>query len=161
MMHIEPSSSLLRARRPIADPVRPCAQAAFQPRNHAELSPPSERGGPQRRGRPFRDAESCIFWTIKTLAAEAEGRASPPARDKTGKRPPAAAVCTPAEVVKCLDTLYRRRRIDLHHVRILRLWGHRGRAPSPDLPMEKGDWRVWREALDRLDWPLRSLGIVS
>ena len=91
------------------------------------------------------------MWMLRSLAAEAEG--SP--------RKAAPAICAPAEVVKCLDTLYRRRRIDLHHVRILRLWGHRGRAPDAANPMEKAEWRVWREALDRLDWPLRSLGIVS
>jgi hypothetical protein len=160
MMHIEQSTLPLRDRRPIAEPTPPRPRPCFQPRSRAELSPTSARGGPQRRGQPFRDAESCIFWTISALAAEAEGRAAPPG-DKAGRRPTAGSICTPMEVVKCLDTLYRRRRIDLHHVRILRLWGHRGRAPSPDLPMEKGDWRVWREALDRLDWPLRSLGILS
>ncbi len=91
------------------------------------------------------------MWTIKALAAEAEG--------KQRARP--VAICAPAEVVKCLDTLYRRRRIDLRHVRILRIWGHRGRAPDAANPMEKADWKLWREALDRLDWPLRSLGIIS
>ena len=106
---------------------------------------------PSRRGEPFRDAEACIFWTIERLAEEAEGT----------RRPAGAAICTPGEVVKCLDNLYRRRRIDLHHVRILRLWAHRGRAPQEAEPMERADWRIWREALDRLDWPLRSLGIIS
>ena len=106
---------------------------------------------PRRCGKPFRDAESCIVWTIRCLAEEAE----------TGRRPQDAAICAPAEVVKCLDTLYRRRRIDLHHVRVLRLWAHRGRAPDRAQPMERADWRIWREALDRLDWPLRSLGIIS
>jgi hypothetical protein len=111
----------------------------------------SRSAGPERRGRPFRDAEACIIWMVKTLAAEAEG----------APRQRSPAICAPAEVVKCLDTLYRRRRIDLHHVRILRLWGHRGRAPDAANPMEKADWRIWREALERLDWPLRSLGIIS
>ncbi len=91
------------------------------------------------------------MWTIKALAAEAEGK----------QRAGPVAICAPAEVVKCLDTLYRRRRIDLRHVRILRIWGHRGRAPDAANPMEKADWKLWREALDRLDWPLRSLGIIS
>jgi hypothetical protein len=107
--------------------------------------------GPRRRGRPFRDAEACVIWMIQALAAEADG----------ATRRAAASICTPAEIVKCLDTLYRRRRIDLNHVRILRFWGHRGRAPDAANPMEKADWRVWREALDRLDWPLRCLGIIS
>jgi hypothetical protein len=91
------------------------------------------------------------MWMVQTLVAEAEGK----------PRKAAPTICEPAEVVKCLDTLYRRRRIDLHHVRILRLWGHRGRAPDAANPMERADSRVWREALDRLDWPLRTLGIIS
>ena len=106
---------------------------------------------PPRKGQPFRDAEACIVWAIIRLAADAEGQ----------KKPADEAICSPHEVVKCLDRLYRQRRIDLHHVRILRLWAHRGRPPERHNPRERADWRVWREALDRLEWPLRSLGIVS
>jgi hypothetical protein len=64
-------------------------------------------------------------------------------------------------VVKCLDRLYRHRRIDLTHARILRIWGERGTAPDARYPSEKHDWRLWREALDRLEWPLRVKGIVA
>jgi hypothetical protein len=88
---------------------------------------------------------------VQTLVAKAQGK----------PRKATPTICEPDEVVKCLDTLYRRRRIDLHHVRILRIWGNRGRAPDPTHPLEKADSRIWREALDRLDWPLRSLGIIS
>jgi hypothetical protein len=63
-------------------------------------------------------------------------------------------------VVKCLDGLYRRRRIDLVHARVLRIWGERQASPSPGVPTERCDWRLWREALDRLEWPLRIKGIV-
>jgi hypothetical protein len=63
--------------------------------------------------------------------------------------------------VKCLDRLYRHRRIDLTHARILRIWGERAAAPDPRYPSEKHDWRLWREALDRLEWPLRVKGIVA
>jgi hypothetical protein len=137
-------ATLPRPRRLLRPPGR--GAALVEPR------PSAGRGaGPQRLGRQFRDAEACIIWMVQTLAAEAEG----------APRKGAPGICTPAEIVKCLDTLYRRRRIDLHHVRILRLWGHRGRAPDAANPMERSDWRVWREALDRLDWPLRSLGIIS
>lgn len=158
-MHNELSTLPLRDRRSAPEPALPRPTTPFKPDRAAELIPPSTCGGPQRRGQPFRDAEACIFWTIKALTAKAAGRPTP--RTGRPRRRAAAAICTPAEVVKCLDMLYRRRRIDLHHVRILRLWGHRGRAPNPALASERGDWRVWREALDRLDWPLRSLGILS
>ena len=69
--------------------------------------------------------------------------------------------CDPDDVVKCLDQLYRHRRIDLVHARILRIWGERGMAPNPAYPLERCDWRLWREALDRLEWPLRVKGIVA
>ncbi|MGA8196103.1 MAG: hypothetical protein WB902_22335 [Acetobacteraceae bacterium] len=69
--------------------------------------------------------------------------------------------CEPDDVVKCLDALYRRRRIDLVHARILRIWGERQVAPNPAHAGERCDWRLWREALGRLEWPLRIKGIVA
>ena len=64
-------------------------------------------------------------------------------------------------VIRCLDRLYRNRRIELLHARILRIWGSRGVAPNPARPQERSDWRIWREALDRLEGPLRAQGIVT
>ena len=72
-----------------------------------------------------------------------------------------ARPCEPDDVVKCLDTLYRRRRIDLVHARILRIWGERQAAPNPAYASERCDARLWREAIERLDWPLRMKGIVA
>jgi hypothetical protein len=153
-MQIEQATLPTRDRHSLPSP--PLRRApAIVPPDVASRAPVQERTAasehaPKRRGQPFRDAEACIFWMIRRLAEEAEGAS----RRET-------SICTPIEVVKCLDTLYRRRRIDLHHVRILRLWAHRGRAPDRADPMERADWRVWREALERLEWPLRSLGIIS
>lgn len=64
-------------------------------------------------------------------------------------------------MIKCLDTLYRRRRIDMLHVRILRIWGRRGVAPNPARARERSDWRIWREAMERLEDGLRARGIVA
>jgi hypothetical protein len=69
--------------------------------------------------------------------------------------------CEPDDVVKCLDRLYRQRRIDLTHARVLRRWGERGYAPNQHAPSERADAGVWREALGRLEWPLRIKGIVA
>jgi hypothetical protein len=63
-------------------------------------------------------------------------------------------------VIKCLDRLYRQRRIELAHARIMRIWGERGTAPSPRHNSERGDHRLWQEAMSRLEWPLRVKGIV-
>lgn len=107
------------------------------------------------KAEPFASAEQAWFWTMNALIARREG-----ARIVAG----AGAVqrpCEPDDVVKCLDRLYRQRRIELAHARILRLWGERGQAPDPRALRERGDWRLWREALARLDWPLRQKGIVA
>ena len=64
-------------------------------------------------------------------------------------------------MVRCLDVLYRRRRIDLSHARILRIWGERGFAPDPGYAAERNEAQLWREALDRLDYVLRVKGIVA
>jgi hypothetical protein len=110
---------------------------------------------PQRRCEPFRDAEEAWFWTMAALMARREG-ARYTANQGRVMRP-----CEPDDVVKCLDGLYRRRRIDLVHARILRMWGERQSSPNPAFSSERCDWRLWREALERLEWPLRVKGIVG
>ncbi|HTN12479.1 MAG TPA: hypothetical protein VL154_16035 [Acetobacteraceae bacterium] len=105
------------------------------------------------RTEQFRNAEQAWFWTMAALAARRHGTGS----GGSGPRRP----CDPDDVVKCLDTLYRRRRIDLVHARILRIWGIRQTAPNPAYASEKCDWRLWSEALERLEWPLRVKGIVG
>ncbi|MBU8544036.1 MULTISPECIES: hypothetical protein [Roseomonadaceae] len=107
------------------------------------------------RAQPFASAEDAWFWTMAALTARRDG-----ARIGAGRglvvRP-----CEPDDVVKCLDRLYRQRRIDLAHARILRIWGERHEAPSPRIPQEAGELRLWREAMARLDFPLRAKGIVA
>lgn len=104
---------------------------------------------------PFASAEEAWIWTMSALVARREG-----ARIAAGKgavqRP-----CEPDDVIKCLDRLYRQRRIELAHARIMRIWGERGTAPSPNHLQERGDFRLWREAMNRLEWPLRVKGIVA
>ena len=107
------------------------------------------------KAEPFASAEEAWFWTMAALIARHDG-----ARLSAGHgsvvRP-----CEPDDVVKCLDRLYRQRRIELAHARILRLWGERGTAPNPRIPAERGDVRLWREAMERLDFPLRQKGIIA
>ena len=111
--------------------------------------------GSLARAEPFRSAEEAWFWTMSALIARRDG-----ARITAGKgekvRP-----CEPDDVIKCLDRLYRCRRIDLIHARILRLWGERGIAPDPRHLSERADAAQWREAMNRLEWPLRVKGIVA
>ena len=107
------------------------------------------------KAEPFASAEEAWFWTMAALIARHDGARLSAARGSV-VRP-----CEPDDVVKCLDRLYRQRRIELAHARILRLWGERGTAPNPRIPAERGDLRLWREAMERLDFPLRQKGIVA
>jgi hypothetical protein len=110
--------------------------------------------GASGRQHPFDTAEEAWLWTMAALIARREG-----ARYTTGQglvsRP-----CEPDDVVKCLEGLYRQRRIDLAHARVLRIWGERQITPSCMVAAEKFDYRLWNEALGRLEWPLRFKGIV-
>ncbi len=104
---------------------------------------------------PFQSVEEAWIWTMTALVARREGMGM----RKYGVGTPRP--CDADDVVKCLDSLYRRRRIDLGHARVLRRWGERGRAPNPASNAEHTDWMMWTEALERLDWPLRVKGIVA
>src|SRR5271168_3932383 len=110
------------------------------------LNPPTQ---------PFCDTEHAWLWTMAALIARREGARF------TANKGAVTRPCDPDDVVKCLDALYRQRRIDLLHARILRIWGERQAAPDPRYASEKSDWQIWREALDRLEWPLRMKGIVG
>lgn len=103
---------------------------------------------------PFDSAEQAWFWTMAALTARRDG-----ARITAGKGI-ATRPCEPDDVIKCLDRLYRQRRIELAHARIMRIWGERGTAPDPRHVIERGDHRLWAEAMSRLEWPLRVKGIV-
>jgi hypothetical protein len=111
--------------------------------------------GSLSKAEPFRSAEEAWFWTMAALMARRDG-----ARVTAGKGL-AVRPCEPDDVIKCLDRLYRQRRIELSHARIMRIWGERGLPPSPRHMSERGDFRLWREAMSRLEFPLRVKGIVA
>ena len=108
-----------------------------------------------REVQPFDSAEQAWLWTMAALTARREGARYSANKGRMG-RP-----CDPDDVVRCLDGLYRQRRIDLAHARILRIWGERQMAPSLAVAVERPDHKLWVEALGRLDWPLRVKGIVG
>jgi hypothetical protein len=106
---------------------------------------------------PFRSAEQAWLWTSRRLAARRHGK--PHERrlvaDEVGRS------CTPDDVLRCLDSLYRSGRIDMVHARVLRKWGERGCAPDRRDGGDRSEYRQWRDALDRLDDILRRRGIVA
>jgi hypothetical protein len=124
---------------------------------HARTFP--HPGEPERKPRraapaePFRNAEQAWLWTMAALLARHAGASRP-----GGGTP---RPCEPDDVILCLDSLYRRKRIDLAHARVLRAWGERGVAPDARLPAERREARLWAEAMELLDWPLRVRGIVA
>ncbi len=119
---------------------------AYAQRPHLRTGEPRER--------PFPNGEQAWFWTMAALESRREG---------TGRGGNCATPrpCDPDDVIRALDQLYRNRRIDLVHARILRIWGERGTAPSTLHPGQASDARIWREAIDRLDAKLRARGIVG
>jgi hypothetical protein len=124
----------------------------------------SARAAPLRAGVTlFVTAEEAWLWTMAALVARREGAPLTSLRNTVptpamGITPPTRP-CEPDDVVKCLDRLYRQRRIELAHARILRIWGERQEPPDPHY--DHGDHRLWKEALDRLEWPLREKGLLA
>jgi hypothetical protein len=112
-------------------------------------------GRPAIPVRPFRSAEEAWLWTMAALQARRDGARY------TANRGLVSRPCEPDDVVRCLDALYRRQRIELVHARVLRVWGERQMPPNPAYATERCDFRLWQEALERLDWPLRVKGIVA
>jgi len=104
---------------------------------------------------PFDCAEQAWLWTMAALTARRDGARY------TANKGAVSRPCDPDDVVKCLDALFRQRRIDLAHARILRIWGERQMPPSAAVAAERHDHRLWIEALERLEWPLRVKGIVD
>ncbi|HQT84051.1 MULTISPECIES: hypothetical protein [Acidiphilium] len=102
--------------------------------------------------KPFASAERAWLWTAGCLAARRAGTPLPHDRSRP---------CTPETILTCLDRLYRARRIDLVHARVLRVWGDRGRAPDRRSGSDRSDWRQWRYALAELEQALRARGIVA
>ena len=116
---------------------------------------PTSAAHSQSRTQPFGSAEEAWLWTMSALRARRDG-ARYTANLGLVTRP-----CEPDDVVRCLDALYRRRRIDLVHARILRIWGERQTPPNPAYATERCDFRLWQEVLERLDAPLRLKGILA
>src|SRR5580658_3317523 len=116
----------------------PGQDSRVQVRVARSLAPAGRPGIPVR---PFRSAEEAWLWTMAALQARRDGARY------TANRGLVSRPCEPDDVIRCLDALYRRKRIDLVHARILRVWGERQTAPNAVHATERSDSRLWREAL--------------
>lgn len=103
---------------------------------------------------PFDSAEEAWFWFILAHEAKLAG-----ARVRAGQglvnRP-----CEPADILRLLDRLYRRRRLLRDHLLVLAHYGRRQMAPEADRRREMRDHGLWREAFLALTPALRDKGIV-
>ena len=103
-------------------------------------------------GTPFPSTEDAWFWTVGALRSRREG-----ARHGSTRVP---RPCEPDDIMRCLDSLYRQRRIDLSHARVLRVWGERQMRPDRCRAWG-GECQLWQEAMTRLEPVLRRKGIVA
>lgn len=104
---------------------------------------------------PFETAEEAWFWFMAAHAAKNDG-----ARIVAGqglvKRP-----CEPGDIFQALNRLYRQRRLQMDHVRILKHYGERFMAPDPGRPRELRALIFWQQAMERLGEALEAKGIVK
>lgn len=114
----------------------------------------SPKRQPDTETTPFDNAEEAWFWFI--LAQEAQNAG---ARVGAG-RGLAARPCEPGDILKCLDRLYRNRRVTMDHILVLRHYGKRQMAPDPRRVKEVQAFGLWKEALERLDPILARKGII-
>ena len=102
----------------------------------------------------FNSASEAWFWFIAAQKAKNDG-----ARFVAGqsliRRP-----CEPVDILKTLDRLYRARRIDMHHCRVLRHYGFRFMPPDAKRPREATAAALWAEAMSLLEEALIAKGIV-
>jgi hypothetical protein len=103
---------------------------------------------------PFDSAEEAWFWFIMAQKAREDG-----ARFAKGigllNRP-----CEPIDILKCIDRLYRNRRLQMDHILVLRHYGVRQLAPDPRRVKEARASKLWEEAMERLGDALVAKGIM-
>lgn len=104
---------------------------------------------------PFEDAQEAWFWFISAQQAKNEG-AKFVAGQSVYNRP-----CEPIDILKTLDRLYRKRRLQKDHLLVLRHYGRRYMAPDPRRVKEQRSYYLWQEALERLGEALETKGIIK
>ncbi len=102
----------------------------------------------------FDNAEEAWFWFIQAQEARNEG-AQISAGASLFHRP-----CEPSDILKCVDRLYRHRRLMMDHLLVLRYYGKRRLSPDPRRIKEVRAFGLWKEALERLEPILVRKGIV-
>jgi len=106
-------------------------------------------------GTAFDSVEQAWFWFAQAQKAKIDG-----ARTTMGKglilRP-----CEPLDILRVVDRLYRNRRLLIYHLHVLRHYGLRQMPPEPSRVTEFIAHKLWTEAMERMEEPLMSKGIVT
>ena len=108
-----------------------------------------------RETEPFMSAQELWFWFIQAQQALNDG-----ARFKMGAGV-IARPCEPIDILRILDRLYRQRRLLMDHLLVLRHYGRRQMAPDPARLKEQRAYKLWHEALTRMEPVLVKKGIVT
>lgn len=103
---------------------------------------------------PFDNAEEAWMWFIVAQEARNDGARTAAGLGLT-HRP-----CEPTDILKCVDRLYRHRRLVMDHLLVLRHYGKRQLSPDPRRIKEVRAFALWKEALERLEPILVRKGIV-
>lgn len=103
---------------------------------------------------PFGNAEEAWLWYCQCQIARNDG-AKMESDMGIFPRP-----CTPDDIYRAVDRLYRGRLIDRAHLIVLADYGSRLAVPTPSIAEQQRASVLWDEALDRLSTVLRSKGII-
>lgn len=121
----------------------------------ATREPYAPKQQPDIERTPFDSTEEAWFWFIEAQKAREDG-----ARFSFGQglvpRP-----CEPLDILNVLNALYRKRRLLMDHLRVLRHYGDRQMPPDPRRHKEMRAHDLWCEALDRIEPVLVRKGIVA
>lgn len=102
----------------------------------------------------FDSVEEAWFWFIQAQQARNDG-----ARFTAGNGL-IARPCEPIDILRVLDRLYRHRRLTMEHLLVMRHYGRRQMPPDPRRIKEGRAYKLWSEALKRLESVLERKGIV-
>lgn len=101
----------------------------------------------------FKTSEECWFWYMRVLAQFNDAL---PMAIETETGP-----LDPGIISRALEQLYKSRRLSLNHLRVLRFYGERQKAPRPFIKSEEDVFILWRQALNALAEPLRNQGVLA
>lgn len=110
---------------------------------------------PEIKTTPFSSAEEAWLWFIQAQEARNDGARFTAGASLTS-RP-----CEPTDILKCVERLYRNRRLVMDHLLVLRHYGKRQLPPDARRVKEARAYTLWQEALGRLEPVLENKGIVQ